>query len=183
MSFGPKRPVTETFRDAPIIFKNFTGEKRNFNAEGVRNFSVMMNEADALTLLEAGWNIKPLKRREDDEEQLYHLKVAVSYANLPPRVWLISSGGRTLLGESMVGMLDQLQPARIDLIVSAYDYEINGNKGRKAYLQSLFFTMYEDELELEYAHVPQFNTVGENPQLEIEAGSRKAYEYDGEVVE
>lgn len=185
MAIGPRRRETLTFRDAPIIFKNFTGEKRIYNNEGARNFSVMMDEQTAIEQMQAGWNIKQLKMREDDEEQLYHMKVKVAFGHQPPRIWLVSSGGRTMLGETLVGMLDKLDSVKIDLVVSAYDWEVNGNKGRTAYLQSLFFHMYEDELELEYANVPQLPAAGENgmsQQLELEPGARMAYDYDGEEV-
>jgi hypothetical protein len=179
----PRRRETVTFRDAAIIFKNFTGEKRQYNAEGDRNFSVMMGEPDALDLQRQGWNVKPMKRREEDDQQLYHLKVSVSFANRPPRCWLVSSGGRTMLGDGLVGMLDQLESIKVDLVVVAYDWEMNGNSGRKAYLQSLFFHMYEDELELEYADMPQLAAAGDGTPREIEPGSRMAYDYEGEVVE
>lgn len=183
MTFGPRRRETVTFHDAPIIYKNFTGEKKQYNAEGVRNFSVMMNETQAEELLSGGWNVKALKRREEDEEQLYHIKVAVNYSNRPPRVWLITSGGRTLLGEGLVGMLDRADSFKVDLVVSAYDWEMNGNTGRKAYLQSMFFHMYEDELELEYAAVPQLSVAGDGAPRELEPGSRMAYDYEGETEE
>jgi hypothetical protein len=180
----PRRRETVTFRDAAIIFKNFTGEKRQYNSEGDRNFSILLDEAWALDLGEKGWNVKPLKRREEDEEQLYHLKVSVAFDRMPPRCWLVTSGGRTLFGADMVGMFDKLPSIKVDLVISAYDWEVNGNRGRKAYLQSLFFHMYEDELELEYADMPQLGAaVGEVGPREIEAGSQLAYDYDGEVVE
>lgn len=182
MTFGPRRRETVTFRDAPIIFKNFTGEKRQYNNEGDRNFSVMMDEETALGLKEKGWNIKMLKMREDDDQQLCHLKVKVAFGHQPPRIWLVSSGGRTMLGETLVAMLDRLDSIKIDLVVSAYDWEVNGNKGRTAYLQSMFFHMYEDELELEYADVPQLAMAGENGLRAIEAGSQMAYDYEGEEV-
>lgn len=183
MSIASRRRETVTFRDAPIIYKNFTGEKRQFNAEGDRNFSVMMREEDALALELNGWKVKPMKRRDDDEEQLYHLKVSVAFANRPPRVWLVSSGGRTMLGEGLVGMLDQLDSVKVDLVIVAYDWkmESTGQSGRKAYLQSVFFHMYEDELELEYADMPQLSAAGDSAPRELEPGSRMAYDYEGET--
>lgn len=179
----PRRRETVTFRDAPIVFKNFTGEKRQYNNEGDRNFSILLGEREALELKDQGWNVKPLKRREEDDQQLYHLKVSVNFTNRPPRCWLVSSGGRTMLGEGLVGTLDQLESVRVDLVISAYDWEVNGNTGRKAYLQSLFFHMYEDELELEYANVPQMAVAGGDAPREIEPGSRLAYDYEGEIEE
>lgn len=180
----PARRETVTFRDAPIIFKNFAGEAKKFNKEGDRNFSVMIGEADAAQLEKDGWNVKPLKRREEDDEQLYHLKVAVNFGNRPPRVWLISSGGRTMIGDGLIGMFDQLDFTRIDLVISPYNWKLeSGASGRKAYLQSMFATMYEDELEQEYASVPQIGAAGDSAPKELEPGARQAFDYEGEVVD
>lgn len=180
----PGKRVTVTFEDAAIIFKNFAGEQRQYNAEGVRNFSIMVGEAQAAELQDQGWNVKALRRREEDDEQLYHLKVAVNFANRPPRCWLLSSGGKTLLGEGLIGMLDQLDSIKVDLVISAYDWQLpSGASGRKAYLQSLFFHMYEDELELKYANVPTLSVAGGDAPRELEPGSRAAYDFEGEAVE
>lgn len=183
-----KTRETVTFRDAAIIFKNFAGEAKKFNAEGVRNFSILLGEQQALELESKGWNVKSLRRQEEDDEQLYHLKVAVNFANKPPRVWLVSNvdpetglgRNRTMLGEGMVGILDHLEATKVDLVISAYDWQLDtGASGRKAYLQSLFFTMYEDELEQEYADVQQVAAAGDSAPLAI--GSSEIVE--GEVVE
>lgn len=184
---------TVTFRDAQILYPNFAGTKKQYNAEGDRNFNILLDETLARELEANGWNVK-LKKRSDDEEygpSEYQLKVAVSYKVRAPRVWLISSGGRNMLGEGIVGVLDELDPVRVDLVISAYDWEMNGNTGRKAYLQSMFYTMYEDELELEYANVPILGTNGGdvgtseitsavNPETEV--GPRLPYDHEGEVV-
>lgn len=180
MAMGPRRE-TVTFREASLIFKNFTGEKRQYNAEGDRNFSIMLAEADAAALARQGWNVKPLKRREEDDQQLYHLKIAVNFGNRPPRCWLITSGGRTMIGEGLIALFDQVDFIKVDLVISPYDWEMNGNTGRKAYLQSIFATMYEDELELEYADVPQIAAAGDGATKELESGSRMHYDYEGEV--
>lgn len=87
-----------------------------------------------------------------------------------------------MLGEGMIGMLDDLESVKVDLVIVAYDWSMNGNTGRKAYLQSMFFHLYEDELELEYAEVPVLPSIGGAPQ-ELEPGSRLAYDYEGEVVD
>ncbi len=180
----PGKRETVTFRDAALIFKNFAGEARKYNAEGVRNFSIMIGEADALDLERKAWNVKALPRREEDDQQLYHLKVAVNFTNRPPRCWLVSSGGRTMLGEGLIGMLDQLESIKVDLVITPYDWKLDGGaSGRKAYLQSLFFHMYEDELELEYADMPQIASAGDSAPKALEAGALQAYDYEGEVDE
>lgn len=183
MRMPNRRRETITLRDAPVIYKNFTGEKRQYNNEGNRNFCVMLSEADAMELHAAGWLVKPMKKQEEDEEQYYTLKVTVKFGDFPPRCWLVSSGGRTMLGENMVGMFDKLDSVKVDLVIAAYDWEVNGNTGRKAYLQNMYYHMYEDELDLEYADMPQLAAAGENGPREIEPGSRLAYDYDSDVVD
>lgn len=182
MAMRPRE--TEVFRDVQLLFKNFTGEGRKYNMEGDRNFCILLGEADALHLLERGWNVKPLRRQEEDDEQPYQLKVAVSYKVRAPQVWLITAGHRTLLNETVVGMLDPLPSSRVDLVISGFNWDVNGKSGKKAYLQSLFFTLYQDELELEYAHIPQATSLGDmESQPELEAGSLREYDYEGEVVD
>lgn len=186
------------FSDAALIFKNFKGAEKEYNQEGDRNFSVMLGEEQALQLQQDGWNVKPLKRREEDEEQLYHLKVKVSFKNTPPSIWLISNvdpntgigRSKTFLGESQIGMFDRLPALKIDLAVSPYDWRLRtGQEGRTAYLDKLFFTMYEDELDRLYADVNELPSVGDYVELEgravaeLESAARQQYDYDGEVVD
>lgn len=158
----PRERETETFRDAQLIFRNFKGEKGQYNAEGDRNFSVVFGEPEAQVLLSKGWNLKPLRRHDEADEQMYHLKVKVSFDNYPPRIWLITNGGqsRSMLSSELVGMLDDLQSTRVDMVIAAYNWEMRGQTGKTAYLQSLFFNMFEDELELEYASIPEAPVTG-----------------------
>lgn len=167
------RPETVTMRDIAVIFKNFNGDERDYNKAGDRNFSILLGEQDAKGLEENRWNVRPLKRREEDDEQLYHLKVAVSFRVKPPRVWLVTGMGtrRTLLGENFVGMLDQLEATKIDLVISAYDWQLKtGASGRKAYLQTMFFHLFEDELEQEYMHLEEAPAIGDMTQPALPSG-------------
>ena len=189
MPIQRKQRVTVTFRDAMLIYKNFAGVKKQYNNEGDRNFSILLEEGQALQLQQDRnkwgdtWNIKPVKKRDPDEEQLYHLKVAVKFGDYPPDCWLMSSGGKIKLPEEMVGMLDKLQAVKIDLTIAASDWEVNGNTGRKAYLETIYFRMYENELALEYRDVPEIGSVSQNMPLELEAGQRPGDYIDAEVVE
>lgn len=173
MSMANGERETEIFRNADLIFKNFAGEKRQYNNAGDRNFSLRLPESIAKDLQAKGYNVKPLRRHEEDDEQFYHLKVKVSFENRPPRCWLITNAGtqRTLLGEQLISMFDDVEAVRVDLTMRPYDWNVNGNTGRTAYLQSMFFHMYEDALELEYADIPQIPSGSHGPiHAEIEAG-------------
>jgi hypothetical protein len=189
---GPRPRETIIFEEAHLIFKNFTGEGRKYNKEGDMNFSIMLSEDLAVELLRKELNIKELPRREEDDQQHYHLPVAVQFKNYPPRIWLVSNidpetgvgRNKTLLGPGMCGILDKLESTRVDLVISPYRWRMdNGDTGIKAYLQTLYFTMYEDELERKYAALEQISSIDAGPQKELEPGSRVPYDHDGTVVD
>lgn len=141
-----------TIEDARIIFRNFAGKEGQFNREGDRNFAVLLDDPKLIKVLEKdGWNIKHLKPREEGDEPQPYLQVSVNFDGRPPKVAIITSRGRTNLGEKEVEMLDWADIRTLDLIIRPYNWNVNGKTGIKAYLQSLFATIEEDELELKYA--------------------------------
>lgn len=160
--YAPERQArreTVTLRDTQIIYRNFAGRPGPYNAEGERSFSVLLDEDTANVLLAQGLNVKPINRRDPDEEQMYQLPVAVSYAKRPPRVYMVTGDGeimplrKTMLPQDMVGMMDDLELSAAHMVLSIYNYEVRGTKGKKCYLQSFFGHVMLDELEQEYATV------------------------------
>ncbi len=57
------------------------------------------------------------------------------------------------LDEESIRDLDYADVSNWDVILNPYPWEVNANKGIKAYLKSAFITLNEDELELKYAHI------------------------------
>ena len=146
---------TATLDDAQIRFRNFSGAAGQYNAAGNRNFCVLLPDDVAQAMAADGWNIKYLKPREEDDLPQAYIKVKVKFDGpRPPKVFMINSRGRLQLDESMVSILDWAEFAKVDLIISPYKYNVNGNEGVTAYLQTIFVTIKEDELELRYADVP-----------------------------
>lgn len=147
-----KHDGTITIEDARVIFKNFAGKAKTFNAAGDRNFSVIIPPEMVDDLREDGWNVKFLKPREEGDEPAAHLKVIVKYSpkSRPPRIVLISSHGRTELDEETVESLDYAYMKQVDLIIRPYNYDVNGKTGITAYLKTMFVTIEEDELEEKY---------------------------------
>lgn len=143
-----------TIEDARIVFRNFAGREGQFNREGDRNFAVLLDDQKLVKVLQKdGWNIKFLRPREEGDEEQPYLQVSVNFDGRPPKVAIITSRGRTNLGEREVEMLDWADIRNCDLIVRPYHWNVNGKSGIKAYLQSLFATIEEDELELKYADI------------------------------
>lgn len=142
-----------------IIFRNFEGKEGQYNRAGDRNFGVILPSREVAEQMAAdGWNVKWLQPREEDEgeetEETPWLSVSVNFGKgKPPRVVLITSRGRTNLGESEVEMLDWADITNVDLIVRPYSWDVNGKQGIKAYLQSIYVTIEEDELEKKYAEL------------------------------
>jgi hypothetical protein len=74
---------------------------------------------------------------------------------------MITSRGQTRLDEDTVEQLDWIDVAtdektgapKCDLIVRPYTWEVSGRSGIKAYLQSLYVTIEEDDLERKYAEM------------------------------
>lgn len=141
--------------DARIFFRNFAGKEGKYNREGDRNFAVAIPDELAEAMYPDGWNIKVLNAREEGDADQAYLSVAVGYKGRPPRIVIITSRGRTDLGEDEVEMLDWVDIVKVDLIIRPYNWEVSGNTGVKAYLKTLVVTIDEDALELKYADVPE----------------------------
>lgn len=151
----PQKLGNVTFEDARIIFPNFSGKEGRFNQAGDRSFNILLNE-DTAELLDAdGWNVKALRSREEGDPDQPILPIEVSYRNYPPKVVMITSKGRTTLGEDEIEVLDWADIKQVDLIVRPYEWSVNGKTGVKAYLKTLFVTIDEDFLELKYADLEE----------------------------
>ena len=147
-----------TIKDARIIFRNFKGVEDRYNREGDRNFAVCLDDPVAEEMAQDGWNIKWLKAREEGESEQAYLQVSVSFKVRPPRIILLSSNGRNQLGEREVEMLDWIDMAKVDLIVTPYNWEIGDKSGIKAYLKTMYVTIEEDDLDIEYAQLGDLPT-------------------------
>jgi hypothetical protein len=150
-----------------MIFRNFAGKEGQYNRQGDRNFGVILPPDVAEAMLNDGWNVKYLKPSEEEQEEGIEqgppwLSVSVNFdKGKPPKIMLITSRGKTKLDEDTVDQLDWIEVATdeesgnplCDLIVRPYTWEVSGRTGIKAYLQSMYVTIVEDELEQKYAQM------------------------------
>lgn len=137
--------------NARLIYKNFSGEATRFKPEGTRTFSVVLDKATADAMANDGWNVKCKLPEEDDAETFCFIEVTVGYKFKPPKIIIITETGRTNLTEETVGTLDWADIKTVDLIARAYEWDVSGKTGIKAYLKTMFVTIDEDDLERKYA--------------------------------
>lgn len=156
-----------TFENRKILFRNFSGEEGKFNAPGRRNFCIVLSLEEAELMKKDGWNVRFLLGREEGDAELPILKVNVNYGSRrPPRIVLITSRGKTNLGESDLTLLDWAEITNVDLIINPYVGP--GRETPTAYLDSLYVTIQEDELELKYLDVPDSALAGLTEEREEE---------------
>lgn len=137
--------------NARIIFRNFAGKPGKFNAEGKRNFCLLLDPDSAKDLAEIGWNVKYLNPRDPDDEPQPYIQVAVAFENFPPNIWLITGKKKTRLNEDTVSVLDYAEIENVDVIVRPYSWSLaSGASGIKAYVKNMYVTIVENEFEKKY---------------------------------
>lgn len=157
MPSGTKlEPVT--MENITIVLRNFEGRPSQFNKPGTRNFGVLLDPSVAEAMMNDGWNIKHFKVRDEDPDDTVPqawLPVEVAYdKGRPPRIIMLTETERKNLNEHTVELLDGVDIKNVDIIVNPSFWELNGRSGVKAYLQTMYITIEEDELDRKYAQTP-----------------------------
>lgn len=138
---------------ARIIFRNFSGKPDNFNPQGgKRGFNVIIDDPKLADKLAAdGWNIKVLKPRDETEEPTPFLPVKVNYGAIAPAIYMITKRNKTLLNEDTIGLLDNADIESVDIIIRPYQYDVRGEQGIAAYVQTMYVVIREDEFASKYS--------------------------------
>lgn len=130
-----------SFDDAKIIIRNFAGKKSQYNAEGDRNFGLVIQDPMlAQQLIDDGWNVKVRQPRTENEDVFYWTPIKVKYGQSGPYACIVSGDNRRELGEDEIACLDSVAIERVDLDIRAYEWHVNGKTGISGYLQGIKVT-------------------------------------------
>ena len=147
----PTAPKNNSPFPDSLIFRNFSGEETKYNRKGDRNFCVVIEDPEqAQRLTDDGWNVKVRPANDRYEEPMSFLKVTVNFANIPPKIVMVSGKVKTQLDEESVNELDTAELKRVDLTINPSDWEVNGNSGTKAYLKVMYATLDRDVFASRY---------------------------------
>ncbi len=150
--------------NAKLIYRNFSGKASQFQPEGKRTCSIILDEEQATQFLELGMNCKQMRIREDEdgnpEPQMYHLPLEAKFANYPPDIYIVMDDGSDnpwlkKLNEDTVACLDYSRITNCDLQIQPYNYEFAGRSGVKAYISKMYVTLEMDDLEDRYSRYEQ----------------------------
>ena len=137
--------------DARIIHRNFSGIGNKYNREGDRNFSLVIEDQEiADALVEEGWNVKIRPASDEGEVPFMFLPVKIKFTERGPSIYLLSGSRRTELDEESIDCLDNIDILSVDLDIRPYDWNMNGKKGRTAYLHSIRVTQEVDRFAERY---------------------------------
>ena len=141
--------------NARLMFKNFSGKATDYNAEGDRNFCVVLNDEEAERYSAMGYNVKTRLPREgyEDDGPLHFLKVKVSMKFGDDRdaaVYRINGRTKTKLTARTIGSLDWDEIENVDLRIRPWRWEKGNRSGVSAFLDAMYVTVREDPLEQKY---------------------------------
>ena len=145
---------TLNIENATIGYRNFRGETSQFNQDGTKSFHVFLSDEDANRLSEEGWNVKWPKPRPDlsaeEDQRSPHMEITISEKFYPSKINLVAGDTLTRLDPEDADILDWSELDNVDLVIRPYNWEVNGNKGIKAYLKAGYFTIVTDEFASKY---------------------------------
>lgn len=144
-------------------FRNFKGEKRQFNAPGKRNFNLRLDNDEQVKFFteELNCNVKSFGGDpESGEPPIYFVKVNVNdqTSNRPPKLQLASKHKLTELTPDQYGMLDGSYFEKVEMVISLYEkYE-----HASLYMNLGVFTIKTDPITERYSRLFEDNNIDPN---------------------
>lgn len=132
------------FKFVYIIHRNLSGIVGEYNKSGNRCFSIVLTNEEAEELAARGFNVRTRPARENIDELFCFLPCFVNYEHLPPKIYRVTGKKMMLLGENNVGTLDSSDILNVNVLVNARYWDVNGSRGIKAYVNTMYVETEED---------------------------------------
>ena len=150
-----KKLQIENLRNSNIIYRNFAGEKTQFNTNGSRKFTIKIDSADAAQKLkDQGWNvkIKPPKNEDDDPSYTLEVKVRLDLDWVRPKIAMFTRDRRVTVDENNIAMFDKAEFETVDIVLRQYAWKnMAGASGISAQLSEMYARIQEGVLEAKWA--------------------------------
>ena len=134
-------------------FRNFGGEVRQFNDDGKRNFSVLVEPKYIPFLEKEGVYIKDFTEKKGGGKKKTFVKIFINYDSIVKPEIYVRRGKKedfVMLSPDKVGMLNKANFDNVELVVDPYKRD---NTPVLLYLSRGFFTMHVDPISAKYKHI------------------------------
>lgn len=154
-----------------LIHKNFRGIPGEYNPNGEKRFSVVIEDEELVRQMEEeGWYIK-YKPEDENGYRRPFLDVKVTYGQYPPVAVLITDYGKMRLDEETIGQLDWTVIRNCDLVITPYHHGRKTKNGSTitAYMKAIYVTKEErdeDILERKYHDIPYMDDENDDAEMD-----------------
>lgn len=139
-----------------LVFRNFSGTEKTWNGkvinrEGDRNFCMVVDKKLADELDAEDWYVKVKPPKEEGDDELIYVKVRIG-DKFPPAIYQVTSRNKIKLPVESFGSLDRAYVENVDLVITQgrNTFEQNGREYHSAYLDKMYVTIKEDDLDKKY---------------------------------
>ena len=150
---------TVDLENCVIDRRNFGGNEiqrngRIMNNAGKRNFLLIMTPEMTNEFEDRGWKVGRFSQKDPDVEPEGFMRVNVSYFKNPPIIHYISGDVDTLLDESRLYLLDNVNMENIDMrIVAVNKQNKDGVWQKNAYVEEMWIVVTPDRFASKYANL------------------------------
>lgn len=140
-----RKPAPYVIRNARPCFCNFEGRVNEFNKEGRKQFSLVIEGPEKAALQARGYEVKTHTVKKTGEIFDY---ITVKIGTRIPRLFIIEDGQRVQIDDVESALLDlgNYDIENITVSITPYECEVMGKHYQVAYAKTIVVTIAYDEL-------------------------------------
>lgn len=138
----------ENLSNRTIKYRNFEGKGGRFNAEGKRNFCVVLDENTANQLEAEGYYVKRRVLADGDTESYIKINVGMD-SKWPPEIHVFTRNGENLYGAAELAALDEADIIKGEVWFKPYQ-SVNSDH-KTAWLDEMIVAIRDNQAKQKYA--------------------------------